>query len=289
MSITVGGSERQPQYRWLKDLAYAAVCELGRVANSRDVASATPAGAHAVRLDGTRDYKTSAGETGCFGRTVHSSPAARSNNFRRPRTCDSPRTGIRSPAVGSTVAQRACASGATARDDGIGPARWRDSVGWPATATTGGHPAGSRRCNSARVDAEAENAARTPSTNTDAVGKTPGLVWKKSWDILEVGPREVLLPKVKPRREALTSHRGAFMRWHFLPAAFRRTLLLYRRHRQNTTGDRTLARLRRDRLAARLARRRRKSGTPIHRDRHKKVERNTYLGQERLFNCPPLP
>jgi hypothetical protein len=37
-------------------------------------------------------------------------------------------------------------------------------------------------------------------------------------DILELGPREVLLPKVKPRREAPTSHRGVFMRSSLLPA-----------------------------------------------------------------------
>ena len=39
-------------------------------------------------------------------------------------------------------------------------------------------------------------------------------------DILELGPREVLLPKVKPRREALTSHRGVSLRCNPPPAEF---------------------------------------------------------------------
>jgi hypothetical protein len=46
-----------------------------------------------------------------------------------------------------------------------------------------------------------------------------GLAWKKNGYILEVGPREVLLPKVKPRREALTSHRGVLLRRGLVPAA----------------------------------------------------------------------
>jgi hypothetical protein len=43
--------------------------------------------------------------------------------------------------------------------------------------------------------------------------------WGTNRDILELGPREVLLPKVKPRREASTSHRGVFMRHGLLTAA----------------------------------------------------------------------
>jgi len=39
-------------------------------------------------------------------------------------------------------------------------------------------------------------------------------------DILELGPREVLLPEVKPRREALTSHRGVSLRCNPAPAEF---------------------------------------------------------------------
>ena len=135
----------------------------------------------------------------------------RSKILRRPRPCDSPRAGIRPPTLGSAVGQRGCASAETARGDGIDPDRWRDSVDWPATATTGGQPADRLRCNIAPADAVAGKAARTLSTGRDAVGNTLGLAWEKNGDILELGPREVLLPKVKPRREASTSHRGVFI------------------------------------------------------------------------------
>ena len=62
-------------------------------------------------------------------------------------------------------------------------------------------------------------AVHTLSTGRDAVGNALGLAWGTNGDILELGPREVLLPKVKPRREASTSHRGVFMRYDLLSAA----------------------------------------------------------------------
>ena len=64
-------------------------------------------------------------------------------------------------------------------------------------------------------------AARNLSADSDAVGNKPGLAWELNGDILELGPREVLLPKVKPRREALTSHRGVFMRCNLPPLEFK--------------------------------------------------------------------
>ena len=114
---------------------------------------------------------------------------------------------------------RGCASGETARGGGIGPDRWRDSVDWPATATSGGLPADSLGCNIAPADAVAGKAVHTLSTGRDAVANTLGLAWEKNGDILELGPREVLLPKVKPRREAPTSHRGVLMRCSLLLTA----------------------------------------------------------------------
>jgi hypothetical protein len=63
-----------------------------------------------------------------------------------------------------------------------------------------------------RADAAAGTAARNLSTDSVAVGNKRELAREMNDDILELGPREVLLPKVKPRREALTSHRGVFMR-----------------------------------------------------------------------------
>jgi hypothetical protein len=93
-----------------------------------------------------------------------------------------------------------------------------------------------------------------------------GLASEASGDILKLGPREVLLPKVKPRREAPTSHRGVFMRSSPLLAALRPdriTLPPVSRPGYRQTGD--WLGLRRDPLAARLARLGRETGPLIHR------------------------
>jgi hypothetical protein len=89
--------------------------------------------------------------------------------------------------------------------------------------------------NIARADAVAGTAAHNLSTSRDAAGNTLGLAWETNGDILELGPREVLLPKVKPRREAPTSRRGVFLRCSLLPAAIDQTALLYRRHHEHAT------------------------------------------------------
>jgi hypothetical protein len=80
--------------------------------------------------------------------------------------------------------------------------------------TIGGLHAGRQGYNIVRGDAAAGMAARNLSTDSAAVGNKLGLAWEMNEDILELGPREVLLPKVKPRREALTSHRGVLMRYN---------------------------------------------------------------------------
>ena len=87
--------------------------------------------------------------------------------------------------------------------------------------TIGGQLADRRGCNIASADAVAGTAARSLSTDRAAVGNKLGLAWEMNGDILELGPREVLLPKVKPRRKALTSHRGVSVRCNLPPADFR--------------------------------------------------------------------
>ncbi len=82
-----------------------------------------------------------------------------------------------------------------------------------------------------------------------------GLAREAYGDILDLGPREVLLPEVKPRREAPTSHRGVFMCRNLLLAAHRPdriTLSPVARPGYRQTAD--WLGLRRDPLAARLAR-----------------------------------
>ena len=173
--------------------------------------NATPAGAHAVKLDGTSHCRSTAEENECFGRSVGNSPAARSKILRRGQPCDSPRRGIGPARLGTAAGRRGCASGATVRDVGGGLGRWRDTVDSTATATSGGPLADRLRCNIAPADAVAGKGVHSLSTGKDAAGSTPGLAWGRNGDILELGPREVLLPKVKPRREAPTSHRGDFL------------------------------------------------------------------------------
>jgi hypothetical protein len=180
--------------------------------------------------------------------------------------CDSPRTGTRPSAPGRIAGPRECASGEPARGGGSGPARYCGSAGWPATATIGGLPVDRRCCNIVRADAVAGTAAHNLSTDRAAVGSKLGLAWEMIEDILGLGPREVLLPKVKPRREALTSHRGALMRCNLLSAKIRpdcTTLPLPTplSHRRPTSWPR----LGREPPIATLARLRRKTGTLIRR------------------------
>jgi hypothetical protein len=184
----------------------------------------------------------------------------------RLRPCDSPRIGSLPPALGCVVGRHGHAIGGTARGVGVDPDRWRDSVGWLATVTIGGPPADRLRCNIARADALAGRAARTLSTGRDVADNPLGLACETNGDILELGPREVLLPKVKPRREALTSHRGVFMRSGFRPAALwldRFTVSPGSRPDYLRTED--WPGLRRDPLAAHLARLGRETGTLISR------------------------
>lgn len=180
--------------------------------------------------------------------------------------CDSPRTGTRPSAPGCIAGLRECASGEPARGGDIGPARCRGSAGWPATATTGGLPADRLGYNIVPADAAAGTAARNLSTDRAAVGNKLGLVWERNGDILELGPREVLLPKVKPRREALTSHRGVFPRCNLLPAKFwpdRTTLPLATRLSYRRTAS--WHSVGREPPTVILARSRRKTGTLIRR------------------------
>jgi hypothetical protein len=220
-SITLNGTCRLCQYLRLKDRLNLPIDGLRRAAWSCSAASATHAGARAPRHDGTRSYRTFAAVTGCSGRSTRNSPDANSKILELISPCDSPRTGTRPSAPGCIAAPRGCASGEPARGGGIGPAHCRGSAGWPATMTIGGPLADRRGCNIASADAVAGTAARSLSTDRAAADNKLGLAWEMNGDILELGPREVLLPKVKPRREALTSHRGAFMRCNLLPARFR--------------------------------------------------------------------
>jgi hypothetical protein len=117
-----------------------------------------------------------------------------------------------------------------------------------------------------RADAAAGMVARNLSADSAAVGNKLGLAWEMNEDTLELGPREVLLPKVKPRREALTSHRGVFMRCNLRPAEVNAnctTLLVAARWSYGRPTSRHS--LDREPPLATLARPKRKTGTLIRR------------------------
>lgn len=194
---------------------------LRREAWSCSAASATHAEARAARHDDTGSYKTFAVVTGCSGQSTRNSPDANSKILELIAPCDSPRTGTRPSAPARIAGPRGCASGEPARGGGIGPARCRGNAGWPATATIGELPADRWGYSIVRADAAAGTAARNLSTDRAAAGNKLGLAWEMNGDILELGPREVLLPKVKPRHEALTSCRGVLMRCNLLSEKIR--------------------------------------------------------------------
>ena len=109
------------------------------------------------------------------------------------------------------------ASAVTVRGAGTSHDRWRDNAGWRATATSGAPLRGTAHCNNENLGAEGEKAARIPSADKGAAGiHRPRLALRRRLDNLKVGPREVSLPKVKPRNDAPTSSRGVFIPSSFL-------------------------------------------------------------------------
>ena len=203
---------------------------------------------------------------GCSGRSTRNSPDASSRILGLILPCDSPRTGTQPLNPRRIAGRHECASSEPARGGGIGPARCHGSAGWPATVTIGGLPADRRGYNIVRADAMAGTAARNLSTDRTVVGNKLGLAWEMNPDILGLGPREVLLPKVKPRREALTSHRGVFMRCNLRPVEIKAnctTLLVAARWSYGWPTS--WHRLDREPPIATLARSGRETGTLIHR------------------------
>lgn len=210
---------RRRQYGALKVGAWGRGGGRPGLASNSAAASALRADVRAVRLGGTRSCKTSAVASGGCGGSARSSPAGSSRILRWRGSCDSPRWLLDMPNLGNGGGL-APAIVATVRVVGRGPPRWRDTAGWPATATSDGPPGHTLRCNSAKGDDRVERAAHSLSTGSGVGGSMPRkLAQAANQDTLKAGPRESLLPKVKPRREASTSCRGVLMRRGLLSAA----------------------------------------------------------------------
>lgn len=125
----------------------------------------------------------------------------------------------------------------------LGPGRWLDSAYWPASAANAGLLAGKRHCNSALVDDRGETIAHSLSEGSAGVETAvAGLDRPGHRMDTEGGPREVLLPKVKPRRRAQTLLRGVFTNTSFnrfkitAGEKIARNSLLPGRKVQSTTG-----------------------------------------------------
>ena len=119
------------------------------------------------------------------------------------------------------VAARVPGNGDFVRDAAPCPARWTGTAGPPANAASAGQLAGRRRYNTALGDEKVGTIVHNPSTDRLGVeSDAEGLARPGSRSHTEVGPREVLLPLVKPRSGAANSspRRSSWIHHRLLPA-----------------------------------------------------------------------
>src|SRR6266404_4215808 len=94
----------------------------------------------------------------------------------------------------------------------LGPACWPDNAGSHASAASAGLLAGNLHCNN--VFADGKDGTTAHSLSEDSVGSETAKALERPSTATdtEVGPREVALPKVKPRRKVPTLLRGVLIR-----------------------------------------------------------------------------
>ena len=96
-----------------------------------------------------------------------------------------------------------------ARAAALCPACWPDSADWHANAASAGPRAGNLHCSNAPGDGKAGNCVHSLSKDSGALETDAKALDRPSTALdTEVGPREVVLPKVKPRRRVATRLRG---------------------------------------------------------------------------------
>jgi hypothetical protein len=89
------------------------------------------------------------------------------------------------------------------------PACWPDSADWHANAASAGPRHGNPHCSSAPGDGKVGTCVHSLSKDSTAVEiDAMGLDRRRTALDTEAGPREVVLPKVKPRRKVATLLRG---------------------------------------------------------------------------------
>ena len=168
--------------------------------------------AHAVKLDGKRSSRNAAAAHAARPRTAHSTPAAgtawpknlpKNPHRAGPRAARAlPRWARPWPSLAAPAAARGNAGSGPAA--AAGRAAWPDNAVPPASVATGGPLPDTLGCNSAAADGTAGRTAHIPSASRCAHSNGEVDPTCRMGDT-QMGPREVLLPKVKPRRRAANS------------------------------------------------------------------------------------
>src|SRR5207253_4484251 len=184
-----------------------------------DDASGPRGRAPVVKLDGTRNNRSTAAVHGTAAGTAHSNPAAgtafpknlpKNPHRAGPRAvCSPPRAPLARQLPSATAAVPGNAG--SARAAVVAHARSHDSV-VPHTnaAKRGPHP-GRADCNTEKADGMAGRVAHTPSAGKPANTCLGEVEQDCQIGHTQAGPRELLLPQVKSRRRATTRLRGVFI------------------------------------------------------------------------------
>jgi hypothetical protein len=200
-----------------------AVVESGqRGSSDAGGASGLHAAGHAVKLDGKRNSRNAAAAHAAGARTARSTPDAgtawpinlpKHPHSAGPRAARAPAPSQlarpwRSPNVPAAGPGNAGSVHAVA----VAPAALCDTAVPPANVATGGPLLDTVGCNSAGADGTAGKTGHIPSAGKrgNSIGEVDH---KRRLRDTPMGPREVSLPQVKPRRRAANSTPGRSY-WH---------------------------------------------------------------------------
>ena len=184
-----------------------------------DVASALRAAARAVKLDGMRNNRNTAMANATAAGTAHNNPDAgmvcpknlpKNLHSAGPRARSLPplpaRRLWRPDATAAVPGNAGSAHGAAAAR-----ALWTDNAAPHANAASHGPRPDTTGCNTEKADGMAGRASHIPSAGKHATACLRDVEQDCQIGHTQVGPRELLLPQVKPRWRALTRLRGVLI------------------------------------------------------------------------------
>ena len=183
------------------------------------VASGLHADEHAVKPHGTRRNRTSSAASGARAGRVRSSRDGNREFFQNPPPPDGPRRPRAAAGPLPAAGAHAPGNGTIAGDDAPCPSRWPDTAGPPAAATRAVPPrAGLATVPRERMRGRKPLLAPLQETNPrTAMGRD--LPSRRRAIMLNDGPRESLLPKVKSRQWSFYSAPGRLWTRHLLLAS----------------------------------------------------------------------